>query len=138
MDIYGGVYFVFFPKIPPISQSSPLSRGVQAVFMPPNTSQMKIHSKAFCALLSYLRLLRDRTNTHFICHRKYIIYVENGMYQPHLARKFKLRRFRMEIDRKNCAVLMSMVLEQIGNYIITKKRHFQKSFFSKKFSCEFI
>ena len=35
------------------------------------------------------------------------------MYQPHLSRKFKLRRFRMEIDRKNGAVLMSMVPEQI-------------------------
>ena len=45
------------------------------------------------------------------------------MYQPTLSRKFKLRRFRMEIDRKNGAVLMSMVLEQIGNYIIFKNRH---------------
>ena len=46
--------------------------------------------------------------------KKHIIYVENGMCQPHLARKFKLKRFRMEIDRKNGAVLMSMVLEQVG------------------------
>ena len=34
------------------------------------------------------------------------------MYQPTLSRKFKLRRFRMEIDRKNGAILVSMVLEQ--------------------------
>ena len=44
------------------------------------------------------------------------------MYQPTLSRKFKLRRFRMEIDRKNGAVLMSMVLEQIGNYTISKNK----------------
>ena len=43
------------------------------------------------------------------------------MYQPHLARKFKLRRFRMEIDRKNGAVLVSMVLEQIGEIHNFKK-----------------
>ena len=43
------------------------------------------------------------------------------MYQPHLARKFKLRRFRMEIDRKNGAVLVSMVLEQFGKLHIFKK-----------------
>ena len=54
------------------------------------------------------------------------------MYQPHLSRKFKLRRFRMEIDRKNGAVLVSMVLEQIGNYIISKNSIiFPKSFFLK-------
>ena len=35
------------------------------------------------------------------------------MYQPTLARKFKLRHFRMEIDRKNGAILMSMLPEQI-------------------------
>ena len=36
------------------------------------------------------------------------------MYQPILARKFNFRLFRMEIHRKNGAVLMSMVLEQFG------------------------
>ena len=54
-------------------------------------------------------------------YKKYIIYVENGMYQLHLSRKFKLRRFRMEIDRKNGAVLVSMVLEQFGKLHIFKK-----------------
>ena len=49
--------------------------------------------------------------------KKHIIYVENGMYQRHLARKFKLRRFRMEIDRKNGAVLVSMLPEQIETHI---------------------
>ena len=44
------------------------------------------------------------------------------MYQPHLSRKFKLRCFRMEIDRKNGAILMSMVLEQIEKNIISKNR----------------
>ena len=43
------------------------------------------------------------------------------MYQPHLSRKFKLRRFHMEIDRKNGAVLMSMLPEQIEKHIIFKK-----------------
>ena len=54
------------------------------------------------------------------------------MYQPHLARKFKLRRFRMEIDRKNGAVLVSMVLEQIEKFIIQQKNVMSsKSFFLK-------
>ena len=53
--------------------------------------------------------------------KKNIIYVENGMYQRHLARKLKLRRFRMEIDQKNGAILMSMVLEQFGKLINFKK-----------------
>ena len=53
--------------------------------------------------------------------KKHIIYVENGMYQRHLARKFKLIRFRMEIDQKNGAILMSMVLEQFGKLINFKK-----------------
>ena len=43
------------------------------------------------------------------------------MCQPTLSRKFKLRRFRMEIDRKNGAVLMSMVPEQIEENMIFKK-----------------
>ena len=43
------------------------------------------------------------------------------MYQPHLARKFKLKRFRMEIDRKNGAVLISMVLEQFEKLKFSKK-----------------
>ena len=42
------------------------------------------------------------------------------MYQPTLSRKFKLRRFRMEIDRKNGAVLVSMVPEQIEKNISLK------------------
>ena len=56
------------------------------------------------------------------------------MYQRHLARKFKLRRFSMEIDQKNGAILMSMVLEQFGKLINFKKlRHFSKTFFLKFF-----
>ena len=51
------------------------------------------------------------------------------MCQPHLARKFKLRRFRMEIDRKNGAILVSMVLEQFEKIIIPKSNlSFSKSF----------
>ena len=51
------------------------------------------------------------------------------MYQPHLARTFKLRRFCTEIDRTKQAALMSMVLEQIGKLILSKKQcHFSKSF----------
>ena len=61
------------------------------------------------------------------------------MCQPTLSRKFKLRRFRMEIDRKNGAVLMSMVLEQIGKFIISKnKAIFSKSFFLKDVSQKYI
>ena len=61
------------------------------------------------------------------------------MYQPHLARKFKLKLFRMEIDRKNGAVLMSILPGQIEKHIIFKKQHnFSKSFFSKKFSYKCI
>ena len=60
----------------------------------------------------------------------YIISVENGMNQPILARKFNLRRFRIEIDRKNGAVLMSMVLEQFGKlYNFNKIVSFLKIFF---------
>ena len=56
------------------------------------------------------------------------------MYQPHLSRKFKLRRFRMEIDRKNGAILMSMLPEQIEKIIISaKKRHFSKIIFPPTF-----
>ena len=51
------------------------------------------------------------------------------MYQPHLSRKFKLRRFHMEIDRKNGAVLVSMVLEQIGKTIISRNNIFFKVIF---------
>ena len=54
------------------------------------------------------------------------------MYQPHLARKFKLRRFRIEIDRKNGAVLMSMVLEQFGKIHIFKITPFSQNHFSSK------
>ena len=55
------------------------------------------------------------------------------MYQRHLARKLKLRRFSMEIDQKNGAILMSMVLEQFGKLINFEKKHFfLKSIFSKK------
>ena len=43
------------------------------------------------------------------------------MCQRHLARKFKLRPFSMENDRKNGAILMSMVLEQFGKLINFKK-----------------
>ena len=59
------------------------------------------------------------------------------MYQPHLARKFKLQLFRMEIDRKNGAVLMSMVLEQFSKFIIKKKKSFCQIIFSPKnsFKC---
>ncbi len=45
----------------------------------------------------------------------------------------------MEIDRKNGAVRVSLVLEQIGNYRISKNNvMFSKSFFSKKFSYKCI
>ena len=55
------------------------------------------------------------------------------MCQPTLSRKFKLRRFRMEIDRKNGAILMSMLPEQIEKFIISKNKViFSKSFFLKK------
>ena len=52
------------------------------------------------------------------------------MYQPILLRKFNLKRFRVEIDRKKRAVLMSMVLEQY------EKNQFQKItiFFQNHFS----
>ena len=43
------------------------------------------------------------------------------MCQPTLSRKFKLRRFRMEIDRKNGAILVSMVFEQFEKLINFKK-----------------
>ena len=43
------------------------------------------------------------------------------MCQRHLSRKFKLRRFHMEIDRKNGAILVSMVLEQFEKLINFKK-----------------
>ena len=43
------------------------------------------------------------------------------MCQPTLSRKFKLRRFHMEIDRKNGAILVSMLPEQIENLINFKK-----------------
>ena len=65
--------------------------------------------------------------------KKHIIYVENGMYQRHLARKFKLRRFRMEIDRKNGAILVSMVLGQKHVFRILRNITFsQNVFFHKK------
>ena len=55
------------------------------------------------------------------------------MYQPHLSRKFKLRCFRMEIDCKNSAILMSMLPEQIEKFIISENNIiFSKSFFLKK------
>ena len=55
------------------------------------------------------------------------------MYQPTLSRKFKLRRFHMEIDRKNGAILMSMLPEQIKKLIFSKNNIiFSKSFFLKK------
>ena len=54
------------------------------------------------------------------------------MYQPHLSRKFKLRRFRMEIDRKNGAVLVSMVLEQFEKSINFKNNIIFQSHFSSK------
>lgn len=45
------------------------------------------------------------------------------MYLPTSARKFKLRPFSMEIDRKKRAILMSMVFQQI------RKLRFLKSCF---------
>ena len=52
------------------------------------------------------------------------------MCQLTLSRKFKLRRFHMEIDRKNGAVLVSMVLEQIEKYMFSKNNIiFSKTFF---------
>ena len=74
---------------------------------------------------------RTRQEQEQTTHKKYINYVENGMCQPHLSRKFKLRRFRMEIDCKNGAVLVSMVLKQIGKYRISKNNViFQNHFYS--------
>ena len=54
------------------------------------------------------------------------------MYQPHLSRKFELRRFRMEIDRKNSAILMSMLPEQIEKLIFSKNNIIFKVIFSQK------
>ena len=52
------------------------------------------------------------------------------MYQRHLAKQFKLTRFRMEIDQKNGAILMSMVLEQFGKLINFENNViFQNNFF---------
>ena len=56
------------------------------------------------------------------------------MYRPHLASKFNLRRLRMEIDLKNGAVLVSMVLEQFEKIISKNNIIFSKSFSSKKTS----
>ena len=55
------------------------------------------------------------------------------MYQPTLSRKFKLRRFHMEIDRKNGAILMSMFPEQIEKHkYFLKITYFFKVIFLKK------
>ena len=77
----------------------------------------RAHKKSFKQHQQHKNKTRTRTKTH----KKYINYVENGMYQPHLSRKFKLRRFHMEIDRKNGAILVSMLPEQIEKHIIFKK-----------------
>ena len=61
------------------------------------------------------------------------------MYQPILAGKFHLRRFCIESDRKKRAVLMSMVLEQFGNYINPKQNIvFQNHLFSNYNSFKFM
>ena len=58
------------------------------------------------------------------------------MYQPILPRKFKLRRFRMEVVRKKRAILMSMVWENFWKLQISKNNHISKILFLRfSFKC---
>ena len=57
------------------------------------------------------------------------------MSQPHLPRKFKLKHFRMEIDRKNGAVLTIPLPYRFENHIISKNNViFSGPFFLKNVS----
>ena len=61
------------------------------------------------------------------------IYVKNRIYRPHLARKFNLRQFRMENDRKNGAVLAIILPARFENHIISKNNViFSGPFFLKR------
>ena len=68
-----------------------------------------------------------------------IIYVKNQIYRPHLAKTINLRQFRMEIDRKNGAVL-TIILPGRFEICINSKNNviFSEPFFSKMFSFKYI
>ena len=61
------------------------------------------------------------------------------MYRPHLPKKFKMKRFGMENDRKNGEILTIILPARFENHIFPENNAiFQDHFFSKMFSLKYI
>ena len=77
--------------------------------------------------------IRKEYNIHiYNIYKLYQIYVKNGIYRPHLAKKINLRQFRMEIDQKNGSILTIILPGRFEKHINSIKiHHFFRTIFLK-------